>query len=86
MPCLVGTHLSKLRRSFQIPLQATEGGIIVLEICARGLAAAAPQIARHVMRNVVVNLSGRVTSNALTVNRRWLPAGMRVLGTQVVQN
>ena len=51
-----GRYLSKLGRGFQVLLEAAEGRIVVLEVCARGLAAAAAQIAGHVMRNVVVEL------------------------------
>jgi hypothetical protein len=50
----VGTYLSEFGRGFQILLEAAKGRIVVLEVCARGLAAAAPQIAGHVMGNVVV--------------------------------
>lgn len=42
-----GTYLSKLGRLFQVPLEAMESGIVVFEVCTRGLAAAAPQIAGH---------------------------------------
>jgi hypothetical protein len=52
-----GTYLSEFGRGFQILLQAAEGRIVVLEVCARGLAAAAPQIAGHGMGNVVVGRS-----------------------------
>jgi hypothetical protein len=48
-----GSYLSEFGRGFQVLLQAAEGRIVVLEVCARLLAAAAPQIAGHVMRNVV---------------------------------
>ena len=58
-------YLSKLGRGFQILLQAAEGGIVVFEVCARGLAAAAPQIAGHGMRNAVVH----VVSGAGAVGR-----------------
>ena len=49
-----GTYLSQFGSGFQVLLQATEGRIVVLQVCAGGLAAAAAQIAGHVMRNVVV--------------------------------
>lgn len=66
------THLSEFGRGFQILLQAAEGRVVVLEVCARGLAAAAPQIAGHVMRNVVVAV-------VAGVDERWL--GCVIAGT-----
>lgn len=50
----VPTYLTEFGSGFQILLEAAEGRIVVVEVCTRGPAAAAPQIGGHGMRNVVV--------------------------------
>src|SRR5947207_9054286 len=68
------TYLSEFGGGCQILLEAAEGGIVALEVCACGLAAAAPQIGGHGMRNVVALVT-------VVVGRHlWLACGVADTG------